>query len=86
MFDRLRTWDQVECSIPDAAFYAFFKVRGMDNSLDFAKKLIVETNVGVAQGIAFGESGEGHIRICFAAKEKFIIDVMDRLEPVLNKK
>ena len=86
MFDRLRTWDQVECSIPDAAFYAFFKVRGMDNSLDFAKKLIVETNVGVAPGIAFGVSGEGHIRICFAAKEKFIIDVMDRLEPVLNKK
>jgi aspartate/methionine/tyrosine aminotransferase len=86
MFDRLKTWDQVECSIPDAAFYAFFKVRGMDNSLDFAKKLIVETNVGVAPGIAFGESGEGHIRICFAAKEKFIIDIMDRLEPVLNKK
>ena len=85
MFDRLRTWDQVECSTPDAAFYAFFKVKGMDNSLDFAKKLIVETNVGVAPGIAFGVSGEGHIRICFAAKEKFIIDVMDRLEPVLNK-
>ena len=30
MFDRLRTWDQVECSIPDAAFYAFFKVKGME--------------------------------------------------------
>ena len=86
MFDRLRTWDQVECSIPQAAFYAFFKVKGLDNSLDFAKKLIVETNVGVAPGIAFGLSGEGHLRICFAAKEKFITDVMDRLELVLNTK
>ena len=36
------------------------------------KKLIVETNVGVAPGIAFGVSGEGHLRICFAAKENFI--------------
>ena len=85
MFDKLSTWNQVECSIPEAAFYAFFKVKGMDNSLEFAKKLIVETNVGVAPGIAFGESGEGHLRICFAAKEKFIQEIMSRLEPILNK-
>ena len=85
VFDRLVEWKQVECSIPDAAFYAFFKVKGMKNSLDFAKKLIVETNVGVAPGIAFGSSGEGHLRICFAAKESFINNIMDRLEPVLNK-
>jgi len=41
--------------------------------------------VGVAPGIAFGQSGEGHIRICFAAKESFINQIMDRLEPILNK-
>ena len=86
MFDRLTTWNQVECTVPDAAFYAFFKVKGMKNSLDFAKKLIVETNVGVAPGIAFGYSGEGHLRICFAAKQDFIEEIMNRLEPALNKK
>ena len=85
MFDKLSTWNQVECSIPEAAFYAFFKVKGMNNSLEFAKKLIVETNVGVAPGIAFGESGEGHLRICFAAKENFIQEIMSRLEPIFNK-
>ena len=58
----------------------------MKNSLEFAKKLIVDTNVGVAPGIAFGNSGEGHLRICFAAKESFIQEIMNRLEPVLNKK
>ena len=86
MFARLKTWNRVECSVPEAAFYAFFKVKGMDNSLEFAKKLIVETKVGVAPGIAFGESGEGHLRICFAANEDFINAIMDRLEPVLNSK
>ena len=85
MFNRLVSWKQVECSVPNAAFYAFFKVKGLDDSLEFSKKLILETNVGVAPGIAFGQSGEGHIRICFAAKESFINQIMDRLEPILNK-
>jgi len=35
--------------------------------------------------VAFGSSGEGHLRICFAAKDNFINEIMDRLEPVLNK-
>ena len=84
MFERLVEWKQVECSVPEAAFYAFFKVKGLQNSLEFAKKLIIDTNVGVAPGIAFGESGEGHLRICFAAKQSFIKEIMDRLEPALN--
>ena len=85
MFNKLVSWNQVECSVPNAAFYAFFKVNGVRDSLEFSKKLILETNVGVAPGIAFGQSGEGHIRICFAAKESFINQIMDRLEPILNK-
>ena len=85
MFNRLVSWNQVECSVPNAAFYAFFKVKGVKDSLEFSKKLILETNVGVAPGIAFGKSGEGHIRICFAAKESFINQIMDKLEPILNK-
>ena len=52
----------------NAAFMLFFKVKGVKDSLEFSKKLILQTNVGVAPGIAFGQSGEGHIRICFAAK------------------
>ena len=84
MFQRLVEWKRVECSVPEAAFYAFFKVKDIKDSLEFAKKLIIDTNVGVAPGIAFGESGEGHLRICFAAQQSFINEIMDRLEPALN--
>ena len=49
-----------------AAFYAFFRVDGMSNSLDFAKRLATEFKVGVAPGTAFGPSGEGWLRLCFA--------------------
>ena len=86
MFNRLTKWSEVECIIPQAAFYAFFKVKNMKDSKEFAKKLIRETNVGVAPGIAFGQSGEGHLRLCFAANESFINEIMDRLEPALNKR
>ena len=85
MFNRLMAWSKIQCTLPQASFYAFFKVKDMDDSLQYAKHLIVKTNVGVAPGIAFGKSGEGHLRICFAANEKFINEVMDRLEPELNK-
>ena len=85
MFNRLIKWNKIECSVPQASFYAFFKVKDMTDSLEYAKHLIVKTNIGVAPGIAFGKSGEGHLRICFAANEKFINEVMDRLEPELNK-
>ena len=84
MFQRLVEWKRVECCVPEAAFYAFFKVKDIKDSLEFAKKLIIDTNVGVAPGIAFGKSGEGHLRICFAAKQSFINEIMDRLEPALN--
>ena len=60
------------------------QVKGLKDSLKYAKKLIIDTNVGVAPGIAFGESGEGHLRICFAAQQSFINEIMDRLEPALN--
>jgi aspartate/methionine/tyrosine aminotransferase len=85
MFNRLTKWSEVECIIPQAAFYAFFKVKNMKDSKEFAKKLIRETNVGVAPGVAFGQSGEGHLRLCFAANESFINKIMDKLEPALNK-
>ena len=63
-------------------FCILLMINGCQNT---TKKLIVETNVGVAPGIAFGDSGEGYLRICFAAKKSFIHDIMNRLEPILNK-
>ena len=36
-------------SPPAAAFYAFFKVDGVENSLNFAKRLATKFKVGVAR-------------------------------------
>jgi aspartate/methionine/tyrosine aminotransferase len=51
---------------PDGAFYAFLQVEGLTDSLHLAERLVVDHGIAVAPGIAFGESGEGWLRLCFA--------------------
>ena len=53
----------------------------MTDSVVYAKQLIAETGVGMAPGRAFGESGEGWLRLCFAAEAATLSKAMDRLEP-----
>ena len=81
--ERLGRLGRVRMVPPDAAFYAFFGVDGMNDSLAFAKRLLEDTGVGLAPGVAFGPGGEGHLRLCFAAKPETIRTALDRLEPVL---
>ena len=62
----LQAIDGVQIDSPRAAFYAFFKVDGIADSLEFAQQLFRATKVGIAPGRAFGEGGEGWLRLCFA--------------------
>jgi aspartate/methionine/tyrosine aminotransferase len=85
VFDRLESWPMVRAARPKAAFYAFFAVEGMTDSLEMAKRIIDEANVGLAPGSAFGPAGEGYLRLCFAASAETLHKGMDRLEPILGK-
>jgi aspartate/methionine/tyrosine aminotransferase len=82
--DRLSAMRRVTLARPEGAFYAFFRVEGVDDSLSFAKELLETTGVGLAPGIAFGQAGEGHLRLCFAASEDRLAQAMDRLASVLD--
>ena len=84
VFQRLAGMPRVRLARPEAAFYAFFSVDGMDDSLAFAKQLLTETKVGLAPGSAFGPGGEGHLRLCYAATLATLSEAMDRLEPALS--
>ncbi len=70
---------------PVAAFYAFFRVEGMADSLAWAKRLYLETKVGVAPGRAFGPEGEGWIRLCFASSPARLETAMARLIGFLDR-
>lgn len=49
----------------DAAFYAFPRLT-IDDDVAFVRRLIAEQGVGLAPGSGFGESGRGHVRLCYA--------------------
>ncbi len=70
---------------PVAAFYAFFKVDGMTDSLAWATQLYRETKVGIAPGRAFGPVGEGWIRLCFASSPERLGIAMERLTGFLDR-
>jgi aspartate/methionine/tyrosine aminotransferase len=69
---------------PDGAFYVFPKIAGANDSFDFCKRLLLETKVGLAPGVAFGAGGEGSVRICYAAERNIVEEAMARLAVFLR--
>jgi len=69
---------------PDGAFYLFPKIAAVSDSFDFCKRLLMDTKVGLAPGVAFGTGGEGSVRICYAADQPVLEDAMARLAGFLR--
>jgi aspartate/methionine/tyrosine aminotransferase len=69
---------------PDGAFYLFPKIDGLRDSFAFCRRLLEETRVGLAPGSAFGEGGEGSVRICYAAEPAILEPALDRLAKFLR--
>ncbi|MBK6662276.1 MAG: aminotransferase class I/II-fold pyridoxal phosphate-dependent enzyme [Thermoflexaceae bacterium] len=65
---------------PRGAFYAFPDVRatGLD-SVTFSELLLAEERVAVVPGNAFGASGEGHVRACYATAYEQIERAVERI-------
>jgi aspartate aminotransferase len=64
---------------PDGAFYLFPRIEGLADSMDFCRRLLVQTKVGLAPGVAFGAGGEGSVRICYASDNPILETAMERL-------
>jgi aspartate/methionine/tyrosine aminotransferase len=74
---------RVEAPQPAGAMYAFMRVAGMRDSLEFCKRLVREHRLGLAPGAAFGPEGEGYVRWCFAASEERLAEGVARLRNAL---
>src|SRR6202521_4504485 len=70
---------------PDGAFYVFPRIEGLTDSFAFCKRLLEETRVGLAPGVAFGAGGEGSVRICYAAERSILEPAMERLGEFLRR-
>jgi aspartate aminotransferase len=84
MVQGLNRFPRLRVASPTGAFYAFFRVAGINDSLAFAKEILARTKVGVAPGSAFFGGGEGYLRICFASAPPRLEAALDRLAPVFS--
>lgn len=74
----------VSLPIPGGAFYAFPYIEGLKDSTSLARQLVTEGGVAMTPGVAFGPSGEGHIRLCFAATEKTLRTALERFKKFMS--
>ena len=76
----------LECFEPYGAFYAFPSIRctGM-SSEEFCSRLLQEKNIAAVPGNAFGPSGEGHIRCCYATAVDKINIALERMAEFVSE-
>ncbi len=70
----------LECHSPRGSFYAFPNIESTGiSSKEFATRLLKEEKVACVPGNAFGESGEGFVRCCFATSLEQIQVATERM-------
>ena len=76
----------LKCFEPFGAFYAFPCIQefGM-TSEEFATRMLQEEKVVVVPGTAFGDCGEGFLRISYAYSLDSLKEALDRMEAFLTK-
>ncbi|TPJ56886.1 pyridoxal phosphate-dependent aminotransferase [Mesorhizobium sp. B2-7-1] len=65
-------------TVPQGAFYLFFKVDGLTDARKAAFDIVDNANVGLAPGTAFGPGGEAFLRLCFHRR-------LDQLEEAAHR-
>lgn len=71
----------MDCHSPGGAFYLFPDISSFGlSSMEFATQLVEQQNVAAVPGTAFGESGEGFLRCCYATGIDEIKIALDRIE------
>jgi aspartate/methionine/tyrosine aminotransferase len=77
--NRLSQMPGVTVPKAEGAFYLFPCIEGLTDSFGFCKQLLMDTQVGLAPGVAFGAGGEGSVRICYASDTGILEPAMQRL-------
>jgi aspartate/methionine/tyrosine aminotransferase len=83
---RLNEIKNCRCTLPKGAFYAFPNIKDSGKtSEDFAEFLLREAGVITVPGSAFGNHGEGYIRISYAAAYEQLDEALERMESATKR-
>ncbi|CDX15217.1 Aspartate aminotransferase [Mesorhizobium plurifarium] len=69
---------KAQFTVPQGAFYLFFRVDGLTDARKAAFDIVDNANVGLAPGTAFGPGGEAFLRLCFHRR-------LDQLEEAAHR-
>jgi len=83
--ERLGAIPGVSVPVPGGAMYSFFAVAGCTDSVALARRLLHEAHVGLAPGLAFGATGEGCLRLCFAVGHEKLEEACNRIAETLTR-
>jgi len=68
------------CPLPEGAFYAFPDIRGTGlSSAALSTRMLEQAHVVMTPGTAFGQAGEGFVRICFSCADTEIDRALERM-------
>lgn len=84
--EKLNEIPGVKCEAPSGAFYAFPNVKSFHkSSKDIASYLLNDSGVALLDGTAFGEFGEGYLRISYATNMENLEEGLKRMKISLQK-
>ena len=77
---------KIDCFEPLGAFYVFPSIAkyGLPSG-EFCERFLYDEHVAIVPGSAFGESGEGFVRISYAKSLRDIETAMDRMERFVSR-
>jgi aspartate/methionine/tyrosine aminotransferase len=82
--DGLNKLPGVSCIVPNGAFYAFPNVKGTGlDTRELANRLLDEAGVALLSGTAFGEYGEGYLRVSYANSLENIEEALQKMGDLL---
>ncbi len=84
IYERFKNIDKIISDKPEATFYSFFKIDGVDDCVSFTKELIDKKNIIFAPGYAFSKYTKGYMRLCFAVPKHKLEIAIDRLEEIIK--
>ncbi len=81
---RLQKIKGINCNNPQGAFYVFPSVKETGLSSEEAAYHFIGHGVAMVPGSAFGEYGEGYLRISYASSYEILEKAMDRIEKAVD--
>jgi aspartate aminotransferase len=86
MVPALNAIDGISCRSIEGAFYLFPSFPNSDkNSLELADALLDKAGIAATPGVAFGQSGEGHVRFSIATAMSELERAVDRLAQITHE-